>query len=165
MECKQLAHEAAVSAEMHAILPLREAQARSYGAAYSAPKVSAQEDSLMFWLGRVARQVREDSERMAVHIAAAVYVTESTISRFETGQTVPRKLDEIIAAYAAEADRAPAEIWGEALDAWNESRRSAAKAGSTDVKRILEEVALRSRQRRDSNQAESPARRARGPRP
>jgi hypothetical protein len=74
--------------------------------------------TMLFWLGTAARECREGSGRMQVHIAAAMSTDQSRINRFENARSWPRDVDDVIAAYADEAGCEPHEIWQRAINLW-----------------------------------------------
>ena len=51
---------------------------------------------LLPWLGRAARQAREDRGVVQVRIAAAIEVNQATIARFEDGIAWPRQPEEVL---------------------------------------------------------------------
>jgi hypothetical protein len=75
--------------------------------------------AMMYWLREASRELREAKERKHVHIAASGNVDQSTVSRFESGDSTPRDIDGLIAAYADDLDLDPREIWAMALRAWD----------------------------------------------
>jgi hypothetical protein len=82
------------------------------------PHVDRGNRTMLFWLATAARECREEAGRMQVHIAAAMDTDQSRINRFENARSWPRDVDDVIAAYAAEADCEPHEIWQRAIDLW-----------------------------------------------
>lgn len=85
-----------------------------------APGVPA-EDTMIFWLARAARTLREQAGRKQVHVAAELGIDQATIYRFEEGTRWPRHADDIVAAYARDLDiDDPREIWRLAVDMWLE---------------------------------------------
>ena len=96
-------------------------------------------------LGPVARKRRLGSEILIAQVIARVWVefgvkieSDGPLSRFERGETTPRHLDAVIAAYAAETGDDPADYWAEALESFRVSPRmpdppeSLLRAGRSD---------------------------------
>lgn len=80
-------------------------------------------DTMIYWLARAARELREGAEppRKQVHVAAALSIDQSTVYRFEQGESWPRQTDAVVAAYAEDLDIDDArEIWELALRMWKE---------------------------------------------
>jgi hypothetical protein len=77
--------------------------------------------AMMYWLRQAAREMREGSERKHVHIGASANADQSTVSRFESGESMPRDLDKMIAGYADDLDVDAREIWAAALRLWDAS--------------------------------------------
>ena len=77
------------------------------------------DNTMLYWLARAAKELREEAGRMQVHIAATMSIDQSSIYRFEQGRAWPRQTDLMIAAYAEDLDVADArDIWRRALDMW-----------------------------------------------
>lgn len=72
-------------------------------------------------LGRVAREARERAGLRQIDIATAAGVSHGTISNFEIGAFWPRRLDDIIDAYAAETGVDAREMWRSALERWEQA--------------------------------------------
>lgn len=89
---------------------------------------------MLYWLGRAARDAREQKGRLQVHVAASLGVNQDTVSRFEHGRTWPRDPDLMIAAYAEDLDIDPRDIWDAALACW----RTDGQAASLDDLRRAE---------------------------
>jgi hypothetical protein len=98
----------------------RRTQARLVDATYVA-SVDAL-DAMLPWLATAAKQLREAAERKTVHVAASLDVDQSTIFRFEEGETQPRDLDAVIGAYADDLDIDPMRIWEMAMEMWKAHR-------------------------------------------
>lgn len=76
---------------------------------------------MIHWLAQAARQLREEAGRKQVHIAATMSIDQSTIYRFEQGNTWPKRADLVVAAYAEDLDISdPREIWELAMRLWRE---------------------------------------------
>lgn len=88
---------------------------------------------MVHWLGQSARDARERSGRMQVHVAASLGVNQVTISRFEQGRSWPRDPDLLLAAYADDLDIDPREIWEAALALWR------AAGDATPLQKLLEQ--------------------------
>lgn len=82
-------------------------------------------DSMIYWLARAAAQARENQERLQVHVAASLNRNQSTIARFELGETWPKDPDATIAAYADDLGIEPIELWTAALDMWKQAQTEA----------------------------------------
>lgn len=79
----------------------------------------AAENSMLFWLARAAKELREAADRKQVHIAASIDKDQSTIYRFEQARAWPRQADLIVAGYADDLDIDDARtIWRRALELW-----------------------------------------------
>lgn len=107
------------------ILSRRRAQAEPDFDAYPPPMA---EGTMTFWLAAAAKELREAAGRMHVHVAASMSKDQSTVYRFEQGNTVPRDLNLFIAAYADDLDIKPIQIWERALDLWRKSGEQATVA-------------------------------------
>jgi len=73
------------------------------------------------WLGRACRQAREEREVVQVKIAAAIEVNQVTITRFEDGVAWPKRLDDVLMAYASELDMDVRLLWLHAVVLWLEN--------------------------------------------
>jgi transcriptional regulator with XRE-family HTH domain len=76
---------------------------------------------MTFWLAAAAKELREAAGRKQVHIAATMSKDQSTVYRFEQGETVPRDLNLFVAAYADDLDIKATQIWERALELWHQS--------------------------------------------
>lgn len=114
-------------------------------------------DTMIFWLAQAAKQLRENHEpqRRQVHIAAALSIDQSTIYRFEQGETWPQRTDAVVAAYAEDLGIADArEIWELALQLWRE------EGDMPDLKGLIQDdVSKRGDTRRGFTQAVGSGRR------
>jgi transcriptional regulator with XRE-family HTH domain len=95
---------------------------------------------MRYWLGRAARAMREEADRMIIDIAVRARTTESTVSRFETAKTQPSNIDAMIAAYAKELGVEPIEVWLRAIQLWTD-RQATPDSGVL----LLEDTARRAR--------------------
>jgi hypothetical protein len=91
-------------------------QVQTAGAGYGGPV-----PAMMYWLREVARELREERGRKHVHIAASGDLDQSTLSRFESGESKPKDLDATVQAYADDLDMKAPDIWGLALERWRAS--------------------------------------------
>jgi hypothetical protein len=90
------------------------------------------EDSMLYWLARAAKQLREAAGRKQVHVAAALSIDQSSIYRFEQNGDDPHRLawprsadgaDGVIRAYADDLEiKDPRTIWGLALTMWRQKQ-------------------------------------------
>jgi transcriptional regulator with XRE-family HTH domain len=53
-------------------------------------------------VGRAAREARREAGVRLVRVAAAAELSEAALARFERGETWPKKIDQVLAAYASE---------------------------------------------------------------
>lgn len=74
--------------------------------------------ALLDHLGRTCAQARTDAGLRQIDIAAAASVSHVTISRFETGQRLPREVEQVVEAYAEECGSRVRAMWAAALEAW-----------------------------------------------
>jgi transcriptional regulator with XRE-family HTH domain len=104
-----------------------------------APNVGgARKDTMIYWLARAARELREANDRKQVHVAAELSMDQSSIYRFETGESWPRHTDVVVAAYAADLDiEDPREIWELALRLWNEEGQAPTLPGLLEAQADL----------------------------
>src|SRR5687768_16117767 len=107
---------AAITPNLLDLLSQRQAQAERTGIPYVAPV--AESDAMLFWLARACRQARAATGRKQVHVAASADVDQSTVNRFEKGKAWPRNADRLVAAYAADLDIDPIDLWEQALRDW-----------------------------------------------
>lgn len=79
--------------------------------------------TLLDHLGRACADAREGAQVDQYRIAASAGVSRSTIGKFE-GRAVsaPRRLEQIVLAYAAECDADAFDLWTNALRAWRAER-------------------------------------------
>lgn len=97
----------------------------------------ARPDGVVRHLGAIARNRRKNSGAILGQVLATLKVqfdvtlkSDGALSRFERGETTPRHLDAVIAAYAVETNDNPADYWAEALEAYNAAIRSGGAATS-----------------------------------
>lgn len=86
--------------------------------AWDAYAESVAAEPMIVALAAAAKEAREKAERKIIHIAVVADMDPSTIWRFEHGQW-PRNADQIIAAYAAELEIEPFDLWQRALEIWS----------------------------------------------
>ena len=89
-------------------------------------------EAMMYFLRQAARELREARDRKQVHIAAGGDVDQSTVNRFERGESQPRDLDKLVEAYADDFDMDALDIWAHAIELWRSSRLSDAEAVERD---------------------------------
>lgn len=118
---------------------------------------------MAYWLGRAAHELRSDTDVLMVDIASAARMSEGSVSRFEQGKNkgFPNEADKIVEAYARELDLDAAAVWDFAMDMWQRNRKGI-KTEPDDVRRLVAEIVLQSRQRRGSNPEDSSDHEARG---
>jgi hypothetical protein len=87
------------------------------------------QDEMLTWLARAARELREAKGRKLVHVAASWGKSESSVWRFESATGWPERPDGLIAAYADDLDMDPREIWATALRLWDASTQPGAEKG------------------------------------
>lgn len=104
--------------DLMGVLRERQEQAGTVCAPYLAPV--ANDDTMLYWLAKAAKGLREAAGRKQVHVAAGADVDQSSVWRFEEKGRWPRDPDKIIRAYADDLDIEPIQIWGEAIRLWNE---------------------------------------------
>lgn len=109
------------------ILYDRRTQAQAREDAYAPGSMSA-EGTMTFWLATAAKELREAAGRKQVHIAATMNKDQSTVYRFEQGETIPRELNLFVAAYADDLDITAIQIWERALELWREAEAEASVA-------------------------------------
>ena len=76
---------------------------------------------LVYWLGKVAQEARETGGKGQISpelLAPFIGVNNTTLRRFEQGQTLPNNLDEILAAYAYLAGTDPRDLVARAVKQW-----------------------------------------------
>lgn len=73
-----------------------------------------------YWLGKAAREVREEADGTLPSIASKLGRRGiAGLERFERGQTLPQRLEQVLAAYALEAElEDPREIIVRAMRDW-----------------------------------------------
>src|ERR1700694_4168260 len=89
-------------------------------------------EAMMHFLRQAARELREERDRKQVHIAAGGDVDQSTVNRFERGESQPRDLDALVEAYADDFDMQAMDIWAHALELWRASRLADEEAVELD---------------------------------
>jgi hypothetical protein len=76
---------------------------------------------MAYWVAQACRLTREDAGVHQTQVAACVGKRESSVYRFEVGNTWPRDADDYVNAYALTADLDdPRPIWDRALALWRE---------------------------------------------
>jgi len=79
--------------------------------------------TLLDHLGRACAEARESAQVDQYRIAASAGVSRSTIGKFEQRVvSAPRRLEQIVHAYAAECDVDAFDLWTDALHAWRAAR-------------------------------------------
>lgn len=73
------------------------------------------------WVAQVATDRRLALGKRQVHVAAMADVDQSTIDRFERCMAWPRKLDQVIAAYAEILGVTQQDLWAEAVERWRDA--------------------------------------------
>jgi hypothetical protein len=120
--------------------------------------------SFLECLGAVAREHRERVEAQLIDISFWSRAGQSTISKFERGESQPRDLDRLLVAYAKVSGAAAGELLREATERW-ETGGGAELPTLTPFPReptppireaaeSLERLAERDRQERDSTEAD-----------
>ena len=71
---------------------------------------------MMVWIRAAAKAIREEHDRNPTDIAYRRRVRDSTVVRFESGQTRNVDVDRMIAAYAEETGVPAIEFWRRALE-------------------------------------------------
>jgi transcriptional regulator with XRE-family HTH domain len=97
---------------------------------------------LLPWLGRAARQAREDRGVVQVRIAAAIEVNQATIARFEEGIAWPRQPEEVLAAYASELDMDVRLLWLHAFVLWLEHEPVLDKESQDEIRAALKRLKI-----------------------
>jgi hypothetical protein len=96
---------------------MQQMQAQDAPTAYGHLTVPESE-SMVYWLAKAAKALREEKGRLQVHIGASASRDQSTIWRFEAGTTWPRDPDRIVEAYADDLHVSQAAIWQRAVELW-----------------------------------------------
>lgn len=78
---------------------------------------------MAYWIRAAARAIRTERESKFARIAAQRDVTESTVRRFEKGETVQINVDSMIAAYSEVTDVPVIEFWRRAVEMWQANGR------------------------------------------
>jgi hypothetical protein len=85
-------------------------------------------DSMLYWLARAAKLLRETAGRRQVHVAAEIPVDQSKVYRFEQygdrpveRTSWPRHVDEMIHGYAGDLEIEDRAIWALAYRMWSEN--------------------------------------------
>lgn len=123
MEASQIGQAEVTSPDLLEVLRSRTEQARAMRDTYR-PAHMAQ-DTMLYWLAKVAKDAREAAGRKQVHIAAEIDRDQSAVYRFEQGLAWPRDVDLLVAGYAADLDISPMDIWDKALQMWREQGSAA----------------------------------------
>jgi predicted transcriptional regulator len=95
---------------------------------------------LLPWLGRAARQAREDRGVVQVRIAAAIEVNQATIARFEDGIAWPRQPEEVLMAYASELEMDVRLLWLHAFVLWLEHEPVLDKQSQEQIRAALKRL-------------------------
>ena len=134
------------SPDLLGVLRLRQSQAEDARDCHA--HAVASPDAMLYWLAAAAKELREAAGRKQVHIAAEADRDQSTIYRFESAEGWPRITDRIVAAYAADLDITPLDIWQLALQRWSEHQaKSPTELAAWEAQR----TAQRTRGRRPAN--------------
>jgi transcriptional regulator with XRE-family HTH domain len=80
--------------------------------------MSGREHTLLYWLGQTVREEREQRNRLQVHVAASVGVSQRTVARFESGVAWPRDPELLVEAYGDDLGVDPADLWERAIVRW-----------------------------------------------
>ena len=84
------------------------------------PVEVAAEEQMLYWLGRAAKEIRDEAGLTRSQVAGALAVDQSKIQRFELGHSWPHDIDSVLNAYASLAElEHPREVWKRALKLWN----------------------------------------------
>jgi transcriptional regulator with XRE-family HTH domain len=94
------------------------------------------------WIGRAARQAREERGVHQVQIAAAVKVNQATIARFEDGTAWPRRPEELLMAYATELEMDVRLLWLHGLVLWMENDPVLDENSREDIRAAIRRLAL-----------------------
>lgn len=113
------------------------------------------EDTMIFWLARVAGEARIEADVKHVRIAAALDMDQSTISRFERGEAWPRDADAIIRAYAEELGLDERELWRRGLERWMAAESPSAERAGRAAQAAAEATRDRPRSPRRSTRKQS----------
>jgi transcriptional regulator with XRE-family HTH domain len=97
---------------------------------------------LLPWLGRAARQAREDRGVVQVRIAAAIEVNQATIARFEEGIAWPRQPEEVLLAYASELEMDVRLLWLHAFILWLENEPVMDKGSQEQIRAALKRLKI-----------------------
>lgn len=89
-------------------------------------------DSMLPFLAAAAVELRKAAERKQVHVAASANLDQSTIWRFERGESWPRDPDSIIGAYADDLGITAGEIWARGLGLWEAASAPTRPEGADD---------------------------------
>lgn len=74
---------------------------------------------LLDHIGPACKQARERVGLRQIDIATEAGTTHASISRFETGnRQAPQRVDDLVAAYAAETGRTERQLWQAAMRRW-----------------------------------------------
>lgn len=120
------------SPDLLSVLRTRAEQARIVEDAYG--PVSVAQDTMLYWLARAAKQLREAADLKQVRIGAAINRDQSAVYRFEQAAAWPRDADLLVAGYAEELAFSPVEIWEEALRLWKADGAKTATVTQIDAR-------------------------------
>jgi hypothetical protein len=96
--------------------------------------------AMVYWVAEAAREAREEADRLQVHIAAELNKNQSAIARFEEHANQPRDIDETVAAYAADLDIDPRQLWARALEMWIEAETPSADDAARGVEAAADQA-------------------------
>jgi predicted transcriptional regulator len=97
---------------------------------------------LLPWLGRAARQAREERGVKQVKIAAEIEVNQATIARFEDGTAWPRQPEEVLLAYASVLDMDVRLLWLHAFVLWLEHEPVLDKESQDEIRAALKRLKI-----------------------
>jgi transcriptional regulator with XRE-family HTH domain len=97
---------------------------------------------LLPWLGRAARQAREERNVKQVKIAAEIEVNQATIARFEDGIAWPRQPEEVLMAYASVLDMDMRLLWLHAFVLWLEHEPVLDKGSQDEIRAALKRLKI-----------------------
>lgn len=109
------------------VLRARKAQESPAESAYGACMAR---DTMRYWIVEAAKAARLEAERKPIHIAVQFDGDQSTVWRFENHKNFGN-IDLMVAAYAADLECDPIDIWELGIKKW---RESGSQANVTELK-------------------------------